>query len=195
MQKNICGLLLAAGSATRFGEQKLIYPLSSGTYILAKSASTLRKAISNCIAVVKNDTDEIAKILISLDYKLVINPNPENGIGSSIQCGVSNSKANAWIIALADMPFIQVETVNTIIEHLNNDEKIVAPLYKQQRGNPVGISSIYKDQLIQLKDDVGAKNILQKNKNNLKTFETDDPGVVQDIDRKQDLELYTATTF
>lgn len=193
MQTNICGLLLAAGSATRFGEQKLLYPLSLGTNILEKSAYALKKAIPNCIAVVKSDTDEIAKILIGLEYTLVINPNHENGIGSSIQCGISNSKADAWVIALADMPFIQIDTINTITENLKNGEKIVAPLYKEQRGHPVGISSIYKNQLTLLKDDVGAKNILQKNKKNLKTFETDDPGVLQDIDRKQDLELYTAT--
>lgn len=193
MQTNICGLLLAAGSATRFGEQKLLHPLSQGTSILAKSAYTLRKAIPNCIAVVKSDTDEVSKILIDLEYKLVVNPNPENGIGSSIQCGILNSIADAWVIALADMPFIQVDTIKTIAENLKNGEKIVAPLYKERRGHPVGISSIYKNQLIKLEDDVGAKNILQKYKSDLKTFETDDPGVIQDIDRKQDLELYTAT--
>jgi len=193
MQSNICGLLLAAGSATRFGEQKLLYPLANGEKILTVAARTLKKAIPHCIAVVQNDTDEISEILIYQGYELVVNPNPENGIGSSIQCGISSSKAEAWVIALADMPFVQLETINTIIEYLKNGEKIVAPFYKQQRGHPVGFSSIYKNQLIKLKDDVGAKNILQNNKGDLKGFKTEDSGVRQDIDRKEDLELYSAT--
>jgi len=191
MQSNICGLLLAAGSATRFGEQKLLYPLSTGENILTRSARTLKMAIPHCVAVVQNDTDEVSEILTYQGFELVVNPNPEKGIGSSIQCGISNSIADAWVIALADMPFVQLETINKIIGYLKNGEKIVAPFYKQQRGHPVGFSSIYKNQLIKLKDDVGAKNILKNNKNDLKGFETDDSGVRQDIDRKEDVELYS----
>ena len=188
MPKHICGLLLAAGSATRFGEQKLLYPLANGKSIIAASASTLKQTMQHCVAVVQNGNDEVSQILIEKGYELVVNSNHEDGMGSSIQCGISGSSADAWVIALADMPFIQEATIKTIIGHLENGEKIVAPVYKQQRGHPVGFSSIFKRQLLELNDDAGANNILQSNKSDLKTFETDDSGVIYDIDYKQDLE-------
>jgi molybdenum cofactor cytidylyltransferase len=186
---NICGLMLAAGSAIRFGEQKLLYPLPSGEKIIELSAQTLKKAIPHTVAVVQSDTDDLSKILMNLGYEIVVNPNPQSGISSSIVCGMINSNADAWVITLADMPYVQLDTINTIVKYLQDGEKIVAPLFKQQRGHPVGFSSLYKDQLIKLKGDMGAKNIMQKNKDNLKLFDSNDPGVIHDIDYKKDLDL------
>jgi len=191
MPKHISGILLAAGSASRFGEEKLLYPLANGEKILTASVTTLKLAMPHCIAVVRSDSDEIAEILTKAGCELVVNPKPQMGMGSSLQCGIENSMADAWVIALADMPFVQVETIHRIIEQLEKGENIVAPVYKQQRGHPVGFSSLYKKQLIKLNDDVGAKNILKYNKNDLKVFETDDSGVIEDIDCKHDLERLT----
>ena len=187
MSINICGILLAAGFASRFGEQKLLYTLPNGIKVLESAARTLIKAIPRSIAVVRRDADEVAKVLVDEGYELVVNPNPDQGMSSSIQCGIRHASADAWVIALADMPYIKTQTISKIIDLLEQGEKIVAPSFKQQRGHPVGFNSTYKSQLLELEDDFGAKNILQNNKDALKVFETDDSGVIQDIDRKQDI--------
>lgn len=187
MITNICGILLAAGYATRFGEQKLLYTLPNGVKILEAAARTLKAAIPCCTAVVRNDSDLISKVLIDEGYDIVVNPNSHAGIGSSIQCGISSSTADAWVITLADMPYIQTKTIIKVKGLLELGEKIVAPCYKQQRGHPVGFDITNKKQLLELDDDFGAKHILLNNINVVKTFETDDPGVIQDVDRKQDI--------
>lgn len=192
MPTNNCGILLAAGFASRFGEQKLLYTLPNGIKILESAARTLKQALPNSIAVVRSDSDEIAKILTDEGYKLVVNPNPDQGMGSSIQCGIRHTTADAWVITLADMPYIKTQTISKIIDFLDQGKKIVAPSFKKQRGHPVGFNSTYKDQLLELHEDIGAKNILQSNKDVLEIFETDDSGVIEDIDRKQDIKTLYA---
>lgn len=187
MTTNICGVLLAAGYATRFGEQKLLYTLPNGVKIIEAAAKTLKTAIPRCTAVVRNDSDEITKILIDEGYDIVVNPNSQTGMGSSIKCGISSSIADAWVIALADMPYIQIQTIIKIKDLLEQGEKIVVPSYKQQHGHPVGFDLTNKNQLLELNDAFGAKHLLNSNINLVKTFEIDDPGIIQDIDRKQDI--------
>lgn len=187
MITSICGILLAAGSASRFGDQKLLYPLSNGVKIITSAARTLKQVLPQCIAVVKDDSDETAKILIDEGYELAINPKPHQGIGSSIQSGIRHAHADAWVIALADMPFIQTQTISHIVEYLVDGYKIVAPSFNDRRGHPVGFNSDFKKQLLALRSDVGAKFILKNNEEILKVFRTNDPGVIQDIDTKQDL--------
>lgn len=187
MNANVCGILLAAGSASRFGDQKLLYLLPNGMRIVTSAARSLKQVLPRCIAVVSDEPNEVANILQDEGYELVVNPNPHHGIGSSIGCGVRHSDADAWVIALADMPFIQTQTISNIIEYLIDGYKIVAPTFNKRRGHPVGFLSDFKNQLLSLNNDIGAKNILKNNVDLLKVFRTNDPGVIQDIDTKQDL--------
>lgn len=187
MTTNICGILLAAGSASRFGDQKLLYPLSNGVKIVTSAARPLKQVLPRCVAVVTDHTNDVANILVNEGYELAINPNPHQGIGSSIQSGIRYASADAWVIALADMPFIQTHTISHIVEYLVDGYKIVAPSFNDRRGHPVGFNSEFKKQLLALHSDVGAKNILKDNKEILKIFRTNDPGVIQDIDTKKDL--------
>ncbi len=187
MATNVCGVLLAAGSASRFGDQKLVYPLPNGVKIATSAARTLKQVLPRCIAVVADYRDEVAKILLSEGYELVINPNPLQGIGSSIHSGIKHANADAWVIALADMPFIQSQTILNIVEYLADGYKIVAPSFNGRRGHPVGFNGVYKNQLLALNSDVGAINILNQNKAVMKVFRTNDPGVIQDIDTKNEL--------
>ena len=187
MSANVCGIMLAAGSASRFGNQKLLYLLPNGMRIVTAAARSLKQALPHCIAVVSDETNEVANILEDEGYELAVNPNPHHGIGSSIRCGVRHADADAWVIALADMPFIQSQTISNINEYLIGGYKIVAPTFNGRRGHPVGFISEFKNQLLTLNNDIGAKNILKNNIDLLKVFRTNDPGVIQDIDTKQDL--------
>lgn len=192
MSMNITGILLAAGFASRFGEQKLLYTLPNGIRILESAARSLKQVLPRCIAVVRNEFDEVAKVLLDEGYELVVNPKPDRGMGSSIQCGIEHTNADAWVIALADMPYIQTKTISKIVYLLEQGGKIVAPSFKQQRGHPVGFKSTYKNQLLELHEDFGAKNILQNNKDALKVFSTNDSGIIHDIDRRQDIKTFYA---
>ena len=56
---NIVGLLLAAGSATRFGSDKLQHALPHGVSIAVQSARHLKSALGRVVAVVRPNSDQL----------------------------------------------------------------------------------------------------------------------------------------
>ena len=117
--------------------------------------------------------------------RVVINGQAEQGIGSSIACGVKASQdATGWLIALADMPYIQSATVAQLANRLTDGAAIIAPLFEQQRGHPVGFDRVYKDELLALNEDVGARDVIARHRSHLELLPTDDAGVITDIDYK-----------
>ena len=64
---------------------------------------------------------------------------------------------------------------------------IIAPVYDNQRGHPVGFNNDYLEELIALDQDLGARNIIAKHKDQLELLAIDDEGVIRDIDYSEDV--------
>jgi molybdenum cofactor cytidylyltransferase len=184
----ITGILLAAGNSRRFGSNKLLTQVDNQALILYAAQS-----LSPCdrvIAVVREGDHELQKLLHEHGIEPVINEHADDGIGSSIARGVKASESSAgWCILPADMPFIKKSTTVEIVEALMEGNDIVAPHYKNQRGHPVGFSSRFKDQLLALDEDVGARDIITENQDKLLLVDVYDEGVTIDIDTPEELQL------
>jgi len=185
------GILLAAGSASRFGVDKLLHPLPDGTPVGVASASALLQAVPNAIAVVRPGDYALIEAFSAIGLPVVENPLADAGMGSSLTAGVcATSGAAGWLIALADMPWLQPATITELANRLNNGASIVAPVYKGQRGHPVGFSSRWRNELQALSSDWGARDLLANYPDELELLNTEDAGVLQDVDHPQDLDRY-----
>jgi len=127
------------------------------------------------------------------------------GMGDSIAFGVAQSVKSAlgnpsllptgWLILPADMPLIQSDTIRQIAEGLISAERraiqmsqhpmkaarvTLAPVFKGQRGHPVGFTRAFLKDLLALKGDTGAKDILQAYPPHL--IDVNDRGCVFDVD-------------
>lgn len=188
MSKEIVGILLAAGRSTRFGSDKLLHPLDSGRTVGEQSALNLVQACPISIAVVAGSNSPLAQALGSTGLKIIDNTHNNQGMGSSIACGVrATVDADAWLIALADMPFIQSETIENIMKGMLRNECITAPEYRKQRGHPVAFSKHFRAELLALSGDAGAKRIISENAERLALIKVDDPGVLHDVDMRDDI--------
>ena len=186
---NIAGILLAAGNSTRFGTQKLAYPLPDGQQIGIKSARTMADAMDKCFAIVRKQDQEFADQLRYLGFNIVVQPARDAGMGDSLALGVRASEhADGWLIALADMPWIRQSTLKVMIDSLESGAAIAAPVYRGKRGHPVGFNHMYRSELTRLGGDTGARQILRDHPDDLQMLEVDDPGILRDVDRPQDLE-------
>ena len=187
---NITGLLLAAGQSTRFGSDKLLHILDNGKSIAQQAAEKIIHACPDSLAIINKNSPELKKILTNSGLNIIENNHSKDGMGSSIACGVKTlNHADACLIALADMPFIEPETIKTLLKKLTNTPCIIAPSYKNQRGHPVLFSRHFFSELIQLDGDMGARDIIKNNQAHLMLVDTDDAGVIWDIDTKDDLEI------
>lgn len=182
------GILLAAGEGRRFGANKLLHPVMNDTAMLFTSAALLKSILPNVIVVINEALTDYSAQLQSMGLQVVINTEAKQGIGNSIACGVTASKdAASWLIALADMPYIQADTVSLLVEKLQAGADIVAPVFDGQRGHPVGFHQRYAQELMQLKGDVGARSIIKRQIDMLSLVEVDDDGVLKDIDYSVDI--------
>ena len=185
---NIVGLLLAAGSATRFGSDKLSHRLPHGVPIAVQAARHLRSVIPAVYAVVKSDADDLALQLKNEGCQIVVCETAAEGMGASLACGVrAAGRTDAYLVALADMPFVRTASIAAVRDALAAGARLAAPYWRARRGHPVGISGVFFEQLIALAGDEGAKSVLQSNQERLQKVPVGDPGVIRDIDTPGDL--------
>ena len=186
--RDLVGLLLAAGSAKRFGSNKLLHLLPHGVPIAVQAARHLKPETSALIAIIRPGQDTLFKALQEEGCDVVICENADEGMGASLACGArAAGLAKGYLVALADMPFIRRSSIAAVRGALQDGAALAAPYWRGRRGHPVGISHAFYEELVQLKGDEGAKSILAANEARLVKIPLGDPGVLRDIDRPEDL--------
>ena len=185
---NIVGLLLAAGSATRFGSDKLRHRLPHGVPIAVQAARHLHAVVRDVFAVVKPGTGELIPALEKEGCRVVVCEQAAEGMGASLACAVrAAGRADGYLVALADMPFVRTASIAAVRDALVAGAPLAAPYLRARRGHPVGISGIFFEQLAASGGDEGAKALLRENEKRLVKIPVGDPGILRDIDTPGDL--------
>jgi molybdenum cofactor cytidylyltransferase len=185
---NIVGLLLAAGAAKRFGSDKLQHALPHGVGIAVQSARHLKGEVARVVAVVRPDASELAARLSAEGCEVVVCENAAEGMGASLACAArAAGKADGYLVALADMPFVRPSTIAAVRDALAGGAPLAAPYFRARRGHPVGLSAGFFHQLVSSTGDEGAKQLLAANEARLCKIPVGDPGVIRDIDTPADL--------
>ncbi len=137
----IVGILLAAGRGSRFGSDKLLHRLPDGTPMALAAARNLRPACERLIAVLRPGSDALAGLLAAEGCETVICQDADAGMGHSLAPGVRESAdAAAWIVALADMPFILPSSHLSVAASLRAGASLAASEFHGRRGHPVGFA-------------------------------------------------------
>jgi molybdenum cofactor cytidylyltransferase len=109
-------------------------------------------------------------------------------MGASLACGVAAAgDADAFVIALADMPWIRPATIGAVVEALAGGADIAAPVQRGERGHPVGFAGRHRDALAALSGDEGARAVVARNRSGLVLVPVDDPGALRDVDERAGL--------
>lgn len=186
---NVAAILLAAGSASRFGSDKLLHLLPHGVPIAAQAARHLRAAFeTDVIAVVRPEADALADLLRKEGCEVVPCEHAADGMGASLACAVrAAGAADAYLVALADMPFIRSSSIAAVRAELLKGSPLAAPYFRARRGHPVGISSRFREELAGLRGDEGARQLLAVHAADIVKVPVGDPAVLRDIDTPGDL--------
>lgn len=196
----IVGILLAAGRGRRFDpagqRNKLLQVLpgsvpGSSDLVVAASARTLLAALPRTIAVVPPGDGGVAGVLSGLGCDVTVCPDADSGMAASLVHAIRHSLRDAarppaaWLVALGDMPFVDVSTLLALRDVLTHGASIAVPMLDGRRGNPVGFGRNHLAALLALSGDQGARALLQTGP--VTTVPVRDPGILRDIDTPGDL--------
>lgn len=104
----VAGVVLAAGSSSRLGSNKLLIELGGETVVRRTSRQALEAGLSPVIAVLGFEADRVAAALEGMPVEIVINQRHAEGMHASVQAGIERVPADcaAAIVMLADMPLV-----------------------------------------------------------------------------------------
>jgi molybdenum cofactor cytidylyltransferase len=192
-QSQVVGILLAAGFSRRFGQQdKLLHPLAKGSSVAETAAQALITALPRAVAVVREQNSVLQAALSAQDFLVTQCGADATEMADSLKLGVQAAQsafpdATGFVIALADMPYIQPATIRKVADQLAFSA-IVQPSVNGQRGHPVGFASRFAQALLGVSGDQGARELLRTHQHQVFLLHCDDHGIVRDIDTQADLD-------
>jgi molybdenum cofactor cytidylyltransferase len=185
----ISAILLAAGQSKRMnGENKLTKEIQGISLIKLTVKNILASSINELIVVLGYQKKIIEKLIDKHEkIKFAFNKDFESGMASSIKTGLNNlsEKAEAFFICLGDMPMVNSDIYNQLIKS-RTQKDILVPTYKNQQGNPVLFNKSMKEKIMNITGDVGAKKILELNRNKILKIEINDQNITKSFNTQSD---------
>ncbi len=186
-QKEITGVILAAGLSSRMGEFKQLLPIG-GHPAVCKIASVLEENLRQVIVVVGHRAQEVQNALNGLKVECVINQDYRDGMLSSVQCAVREiGPSRDYLFCLGDQPSLNGDIVQAVINRaLRFDAGIVVPTYNGKRGHPLFLRRSYGPAILELKQGVGLNAITRTNPQDTVEVAVNYEAILQDMDTPAD---------
>lgn len=158
---NIGCLVMAAGNAVRFGQNKLAAEYH-GKSLIECALSAVPQELFTKIAVV-TQYDAVAALANSFGFTVIRNSCPERGISETIRLGTAFlARCDAIIYMVADQPLLQKSSVREVVRvWKENPDKIVGAACGEKKGNPCIFPQKYFSELLQLQGDSGGKTVIR----------------------------------
>ncbi len=186
----VAAVVPAAGAARRFGSAKLLADLR-GEPLLQLTLRCLLDAPVTEVVLVVAPGHELDTVPATRDQhvSLVLNPDPDRGMFSSILVGLASIPPDCAALVLpADMPFVSVETVTLLVAaHAQHGDAVVAS-YRGKRGHPLIVPPQVWSSLVGKQPESNLKAALVDAGVVLREVSVDDPGVLRDVDVRSDLD-------
>jgi len=185
----LSAILLAAGESKRMGALKQLMPLGKSTLLEQAIDNLLNSSVDETIVVVGHKAEEITRAIASRPVKIMLNPNYQQGMSTSIIAGLNliDPKSQAVMLAMGDQPLVESRTINQLIDAFKSHDKgIAVPTHRGKRGNPVIFAIKYKTELLKLKGDIGGREIIKNHPDDVLEVPVDSESVISDIDTRDD---------
>ena len=187
----IAVIVLAAGASTRMGRQKLTLPLADGRPLVrAAVEQVLAGDLDDVVVVLGREAEAVASALHGLPIRTVMNPRYAEGQSTSLRAGLDAlaQGTEAAVVALGDQPLPDPRLLRQLVEAFRTSGlPIVAPLYRDGRGNPVLFASSVFNELRRVEGDRGGRPVIARDPERVAEVPVDAP-MPADIDTPEDYE-------
>lgn len=136
---SVCGVVLAAGSGTRFGGPKALARDAAGEPWLARAVRTLRAAGCDPVLVVLGAAADEAAVLVPPDAVAVRATRWHEGLSASVRAGLdaaARTAAGAVLLVPVDVPELPASACRRLLRDAGADVLRQA-VYRRRPGHPV----------------------------------------------------------
>ena len=138
----VAGIVLAAGSSTRMGKNKLLFDLDGEPVVRRTVRQAVAAGLDPVIAVLGYEAELVQRELDGLGppCRIVVNSDFERGINSSLKTGIAAIPATcvATVVMLADMPLVTAEMIATLVgRYRSSDAPLVISDYDGVNAPPM----------------------------------------------------------
>ncbi len=192
VSRGLSAVILAGGASRRMGRPKALLPFRGQT-ILDRLIRLYRVYCERVIVVLGHTPETIqAGIERAAEVEIAINPDPERGQFSSLQCGLALAPGSV-LFTPVDYPAVAEGTVELLVRRMRiGGAPMVAPSFRDRHGHPVLVREDVKLALLNLPADGVAREVIHRYRDEAEYVEVEDAGVCQDIDRMEDYQQLMA---
>lgn len=181
-------VVLAAGQSSRMGRPKQLLEIGGQPMIRLVARAAIASGCDPVLVV--RGAHDISPAISDLPVEIVENNFWQQGMGSSIRCGIKALSAydtQGAILTLADLPLVKAETFRQMRELWRAiPNSIVAAKYAGTLGVPALFSESFYPELLNMPVEQGCKSVIYKNLEVVTQFLC--PEAEVDIDRPEDFQ-------
>lgn len=184
--RSIAGIILSAGASRRMGTPKALLEWNGETF-LDGMIRVFSEVAAPVIVVLGPHAGQIqAGIRRGSEARFVVNPDPERGMLSSLQCGLEAvpQEAEAVIFTPVDHPNLESSTLETLARHA--EAPVIVPTFHDAHGHPVLIARALVAELLALPATAQTSDVIHRHRSQTVYVEVNDPAVTMDIDDRAD---------
>lgn len=181
----IWGIILAAGEGKRAGGGKLSRDIQGKPMLQHVVEMATQSSLDGVLLVIGYERNLGEKIAKCTGIKSYYNPDYSLGMSTSLKLGISKvpEGISAVAIILGDMPYVQRKTLDSIVNlYKTTRSKIIIPVCNGKKGHPVLMSCKYNGEIYNILGDIGAREIIKKHRDEVMHWQTNDLGILRDID-------------
>ena len=187
----IAGIVLAAGASSRMGQDKALLRWGDKTF-LEHLLAALRNAETDPVQVVLGaNADQVQKIISFGAGEVVLNPDWQKGMLSSLIAGLNSLPADveAAVVCLVDHPCVSSTLIRALCENFRAGDRLIAiPTYQGRRGHPVLFSAKLFSDLRTAPLEVGARHVVRRHAGDILELPTKEEGVLLNTNDRADYE-------
>ncbi len=181
----IGGIILSGGASRRMGTPKALLLIENETF-LDRMIRLFAEVCDPVIVVLGHNAEQIRSgIQCASQVTFVVNPDPERGMLSSVQCGLEALPATAGAVMFmpVDHPGIQGATLEKLAAAMREGiAPLIIPTHRGSRGHPVCITRPLIAELLALPASAQARDVIHRHLPEACLMAVDDSAVTTDID-------------
>lgn len=164
-------LVMAAGNAARFGENKLA-AVYDGKTLIQRALEAVPKDMFKKVTVV-TQYSEIEALAAQFGFSAIHNAHPDWGISHTIKLGTGHMKdLDAILYMVSDQPLLHKASVRSVVETWKqNPQAIVGAAHNGKRGNPCIFPREFFEELMSLREDHGGNTVIRRHSERLRLVE------------------------